>query len=327
MLSDTISLRGLEVFESVARTGSVARAADELELSVSSVSQQLKKLEEGFGAELVDHTRRPLVLTAAGRRFLRRTEMALTQMRHLQLESTPFDLKDLRSLHLAVVDDFDYRITPIVATALADAVQDCSFLLQTRTSHELYELVASGRVDFAIAASPLRPVPNAIELPIIEDPYVLIAPKGQKFDPADWQSSLGSLPLLRIDRNLRIAETIDFELRQRNLDLASRFEFDSMTTINTLVASGQGWAITTVLSLLQTEDSLLDIDCYDVPFGGFSRTISGLAAAHTAPSTAGELAELFRTAVDDTMIQPVISQLPWLKDRFRVLGRQLFQTL
>jgi DNA-binding transcriptional LysR family regulator len=321
VLSDTISLRGLEVFEAVARTGSVARAADELKVSVSSVSQQLKKLEESFGTELVDHTRRPLVLTAAGLRFLGRTEVALTQMRHLQLETKSFDLRDLRSLHLAVVDDFDYRITPIVATALADAVQDCSFLLQTRTSHELYELVASGRVDFAVAASPMRPVSNAIELPIVEDPFVLIVPKGHTFEPLAWQSSLTEIPLLRIDRHLRIAETIDFELRQRNLDLPSRFEFDSMTTINELVASGQGWAITTVLSLLQTGDALTKIDCHDMPFGGFSRTISGLAAAHTAPSTAGELAELFRKAVDDEMIRPVCARLPWLTDRFRVLGR------
>ncbi|MEO8530869.1 MAG: LysR family transcriptional regulator [Deltaproteobacteria bacterium] len=314
-------MRGLEVFEAVARTGSVARAADELAVSVSTVSQQLKKLEESFGTDLVDHNRRPLILTAAGLRFKRRAEVALAQMRYLQMEVQPFDLKDLRSLHLAVVDDFDYRITPIVAAKLADAVRDCSFLLQTRTSHELYDLVASGRVDFAVAASPIRSVPNALELPILEDPFVFIVPKGRAFDADNWQHSLADLPLLRIDRNLRIAETIDFELRQRNLDLPSRFEFDSMTTINTLVASGQGWAITTILSLLQSDDALSELDCYDIPFGAFSRTISGLAATHTAPNTAGELAELFRKAVENEMINPICAQLPWLQNRFRILGR------
>jgi DNA-binding transcriptional LysR family regulator len=319
MLSDAISLRGLEIFDAVVRTGSAANAAEALGLSVGTVSQQLRKLEEGYGVDLFDHARRPLKLTPAGERFRRRAEAALGQMRLLQLEVKAYDLSALSSLHVGVIDDFDYRITPRVATALANAVADCSFLLQTRASLQLYDLVSAGRVDFAVAASPTKPLPNVVELPLVEDPFVLIVPKGTVVGSPNWQESLAHLPFLRIDRNLRIAETIDFELRQRNLDLASRFEFDSMTTINTLVSSGRGWAITSVLSLLQSEQILTTVDCHDLPFGSFSRTISGLAASHTAESAAQELANLFRNAVDEVLVAPVTQELPWLRDRFRVL--------
>ena len=321
VLSDTISLRGLEVFEAVAQTGSVAKAAEQLGISLSAVSQQLKKLEEGFSVELFDHARRPLQLTPAGERFERHIEAAMTQVRRLQLELKAYELAELQSLHLGVIDDFDYRITPLVAATLANAMRDCTFLLQTRTSHELYELTASGRVDFAIAASPSRTYETIVEFPIVEDPYVLIAPRGMAFDATTWQKSLAHLPFLRIDRNLRLSETIETELRRADLNLQSRFEFDSMSTINTLVASGRGWAITTILSLLQTDQTLTMVSCHDIPFGPFSRTISGLAASHTAPTAARELADMFRNAVADEMITPVVAELPWLRDRFRLLGR------
>jgi hypothetical protein len=39
-----VTLRGLEVFESLARTGSVAATATELGLSAPAVSQQMKNL-------------------------------------------------------------------------------------------------------------------------------------------------------------------------------------------------------------------------------------------------------------------------------------------
>jgi DNA-binding transcriptional LysR family regulator len=319
MLSDTISLRGLEIFDAIVRSGSLARAAELLGVSVGTVSQQLKKLEEGYGVALFDHARRPLALTSEGERFRRRAEAALAEVRLLQLEVQAFDLANLTSLHLGVIDDFDYRITPLVATVLADAMSDCSFLLQTRTSHELYDLVSEGRVDFAIAASPEKQLDRAVEIPILEDPFVLIAPKGLQVEAADWQAALGHLPLLRLDRNLRIAETVNFQLRQRHIDLASRFEFDSMTTINALVAAGRGWAVTTVLSLMQTDQALTMVDCHPMPFGTFSRTISGLASAHMAPTAAEELAEMFRNAVEKQMVTPVTSALPWLADSFRVL--------
>jgi DNA-binding transcriptional LysR family regulator len=76
-----VTLRGLEVFESLARTGSVAATANELGLSAPAVSQQMKNLAAALGAELLDNSRRPMTLTPAGRVFLDRTEKALDSLR------------------------------------------------------------------------------------------------------------------------------------------------------------------------------------------------------------------------------------------------------
>lgn len=59
-------LRLLSVFEAVLRTGSVQRAAAELNVTQPAVSQALKLLEEHVGTRLLDRRTRPAVRTEAG---------------------------------------------------------------------------------------------------------------------------------------------------------------------------------------------------------------------------------------------------------------------
>ncbi|MGR3493358.1 MAG: helix-turn-helix domain-containing protein, partial [Shimia sp.] len=54
-----MSLQALEVFESVARIGSLQGAARELNLSVSSVSHHIGRLESELGTTLLDRSKRP----------------------------------------------------------------------------------------------------------------------------------------------------------------------------------------------------------------------------------------------------------------------------
>ncbi|KZM48468.1 LysR substrate-binding domain-containing protein [Labrenzia sp. OB1] len=59
-------LRLLSVFETVQRAGSAKRAAGDLNVSMSAVSQALRQLEDHIGAALFDRSTRPAGLTEAG---------------------------------------------------------------------------------------------------------------------------------------------------------------------------------------------------------------------------------------------------------------------
>mgnify|MGYP001627926818 FL=1 len=128
MLMKGVTLRGLEVFEALAKTGSVAQAAELTGLSQPAVSQQLRNLEKALGADLVDHGRRPMVVTPAGRSFLARTEAVLSQLRLAQSELTVMDLTHLSTLSIGLIDDFDNDLTPRLVTILADSLTDMPFL-------------------------------------------------------------------------------------------------------------------------------------------------------------------------------------------------------
>lgn len=74
------STRALLVFDAVARHHGVSRAAEELFLSHSAVSQQLRQLEEYIGVALVQRGTRGTELTDAGRRYHAQIVSDLTRL-------------------------------------------------------------------------------------------------------------------------------------------------------------------------------------------------------------------------------------------------------
>jgi LysR family glycine cleavage system transcriptional activator len=75
-----IPLHTLPSFRVIARTGNLRAAADELHLTHSAVSQQLRLLETQLGFELFDRRARRIVLNAAGSALLQAIGPALDQI-------------------------------------------------------------------------------------------------------------------------------------------------------------------------------------------------------------------------------------------------------
>jgi LysR family glycine cleavage system transcriptional activator len=75
-----LPLHTLPAFRVVARLANLRAAAEELHLTHSAVSQQIKLLEQQIGFELFDRRGRRVVLNAAGAALLRAVEPALTQL-------------------------------------------------------------------------------------------------------------------------------------------------------------------------------------------------------------------------------------------------------
>src|SRR4030095_3415578 len=66
-----VTLRQMRVFTAVARYRSFTRAARELHLTQTAVSQQIKLLEQEAGLPLFEHIGRTIHVTAAGQELLR----------------------------------------------------------------------------------------------------------------------------------------------------------------------------------------------------------------------------------------------------------------
>src|SRR5438270_703581 len=76
------SLDLLAGFEAAARHLSFTKAGDELFLTQSAVSRQIKELEDQLGVALFHRRHRALVLTEAGQQFYAAAAQVLTTMRH-----------------------------------------------------------------------------------------------------------------------------------------------------------------------------------------------------------------------------------------------------
>ncbi|MGJ3261385.1 MAG: LysR substrate-binding domain-containing protein [Rhodospirillales bacterium] len=95
----TPSLHALRAFEAAARLGSFARAADELALSPSAISHQVRALEEHFGRPMFVRTNRTVILTPEGERLLATLSPAFESIHAVCAELSPPTTKQDLSVH------------------------------------------------------------------------------------------------------------------------------------------------------------------------------------------------------------------------------------
>ncbi len=74
------TLRQLQYFVAVAEQGSVTRAAQNLSISQSSITEAIKELETDLGVELFDRHPRGLAITHNGHQFLRHATKILADV-------------------------------------------------------------------------------------------------------------------------------------------------------------------------------------------------------------------------------------------------------
>src|SRR5580765_6395419 len=74
------SFNALSAFRAIAAHGSFTRAAAQLEVTASALSQTLRRLEQRVGVRLLQRTTRRVGLTEAGRDFLARLAPALSEI-------------------------------------------------------------------------------------------------------------------------------------------------------------------------------------------------------------------------------------------------------
>src|SRR3989344_5486377 len=96
------STADLLAFEAAARHQSVSRAAEELHLTQSAVSRQIRQLEEQIGTALFHRVRQRVVLTDAGRVYAADVQNVLQQLSASTQKAMAFSSTD-GLLNLAVL--------------------------------------------------------------------------------------------------------------------------------------------------------------------------------------------------------------------------------
>ncbi len=152
---DALDFAKLRAFELVVRHGTLQVAAARLNLTVSAVSTQIKRLEEIVGAELFARTPGRLTITAAGERFAADTrqlieaaERALTRLDETVGHSGHVDLSlgaDYAWLFMPKIDAFSARHRNITTT------------IRIHRGTEAMTALQKGQVDFCIGAFLRRP--------------------------------------------------------------------------------------------------------------------------------------------------------------------------
>lgn len=98
-MQNRVSLKALQAFEASARLTSFALAAEELFVTPSAVSHQIKLLEEQFGVRLFHRVHRAVELTDAGRRFAEEISASFARIEMATRELGRTEKSDILTVH------------------------------------------------------------------------------------------------------------------------------------------------------------------------------------------------------------------------------------
>lgn len=315
-----LSLKWLEVFQYLAREGSLQSTAKALGLSVSTASQHLSSLEKVVGTDLFDHKRRPLVLTTSGQILLCRVEESISALRLGLAEVVSEDLSALlRVLRISLIEDFDPEITPHLMQQLLGDLTSCDLSFKTGPSHEVLGQLQSDETDIGVASFDEVLVGPLKQRPLLRDPFVIVAPRDRAEAARSYLGNQTGLPFLRYSKKQIIGRRVETQLRRLRLDIPRRIELESTAAALSLVSKGQAWTITTALNCASTPQFLAGLQVLPMPDGAFARQLSLFGREDLPASLLDRVEVHLRGLINAHVIRPMISVEPKLRGQLCLL--------
>lgn len=168
-----VSLRQLQIFESVARHLSHSRAAEELYLSQPAVSMQIRQAEELVGLPLFEQSGKRLFLTEAGREMLQFSRSILQLVGEMEAVFDKIKGLEHGRLNICAVSTANYFMPQLLAKFI-QLHPRVKVSLQVANRDAVLKQLVDNTTDFAIMGQP----PEGADLQseaFMQNPLVVIA--------------------------------------------------------------------------------------------------------------------------------------------------------
>ncbi len=226
----------LRILESVARHGSMNRAAAELNTVQSNVTARIRALEAELGTTLFERSSRGVALTPSGQRLLPYAARLGALLREARVaaqdDGTPRGPLRLGALETTAA----LRLSPILAT-YAQANPEVALVVTAGTSAALITDVAEHRLDGAFVVAPVQH-PDLVEEVVFREELMLVtAPAITRLDDIDRRHALRTIVFRR---GCAYRQRLEDLLARRGIQTAEPLEFGTLETIIACVAAGVG---------------------------------------------------------------------------------------
>lgn len=241
----------------VARHGSVAKAASALAKTPSAVSQQLRRIESVFGVSLFERDGRGLRLTAAGEAFLGPATRLFDEAESVYALLGSMAGSAVTTIRLAVSDYLGKELLAPVLRDLHESGAPLRFAISTVHSAEAAELLAMGQVDAAIVSTN-APHPAFDEHLLFEQPLRWVAARREP--PLAVDERLASEPVLRLAPGSLGRAMLDAYLEKRGIVPSTTIDVPSVTLLVAYAANGVGIGLAPSLPLREVDSALIFVE-------------------------------------------------------------------
>lgn len=148
--------RNPEYFLAIASEKSISKAAERLHISQPYLSQYVIHLEKEFGVRLLDRTKTPLRLTAAGRVYANYLEDSTQLYEQLLQDFTRLNASRRQTLRVTMSNWRASTLLPSILPDFSREHPEAHLELLERPTSEMLRLIADNTVDFAIVNTNLN---------------------------------------------------------------------------------------------------------------------------------------------------------------------------
>jgi LysR family hydrogen peroxide-inducible transcriptional activator len=270
-----MNLRDLEYAVNIADLGSMARAAERCHVSQSTLSIQLKKLEESLGIEIFERAGRGLAPTEAGKAVLAIARTIMEEARRLEDVARNFHDPDAGRLRLGVFPTLAPYFMPKALPLICRRFPRLVPLLVEEKSPVLVERLLRGELDAALLALPVED--SRLEaVPLFGDPFLLACHKSHPL-ARKKQVDIDDLR----DQTLLLLED-GHCLRRQALDVCQlsaarenqEFRATSLETLRQMVAANVGITLIPEIACTKTDNLVY------VPFARAERPERSIGLAY-----------------------------------------------
>jgi len=175
-----LEVRHLRLVAAVAGVGSLTRAGDQLHLTQSALSHQLRDIESRLGAALFHRAGKRLVLTPAGERLLSSATDVLERLERAEHDIREMGRERAGSLRITTECYTCYHWLPPLLLRFRRRFPKVEVRIDVGATHRPLEMILSGKIDLGLMSTPVRDRRVASRR-VFDDELVVIAATHHRF--------------------------------------------------------------------------------------------------------------------------------------------------
>ncbi|WP_375753233.1 LysR family transcriptional regulator [Vibrio sp. HN007] len=255
-----MNLKSLQIFETIMKKGSLAKAADQHCLSESAASRQISQLEAQVGFKLFSREKRNLKPTPKGYKFYQEIRRILYGLNEIPDIVKDITLSDRNHLRVVGIPRLVRNImSPAVARMCAEH-KDIHVHIDVQAMRNIEKWVAGYQFNLGLGRVPAEH-PSIVTKTICSLPTVAVLPYGHPLSNRSeiTLADLDGLPLVSLIKDTFLAKNIVSLYESQGMVYNPDIEVASSFHACSIVASGYGFTIGDPLAAHSLGDNAVSI--------------------------------------------------------------------
>ncbi|MEV1002479.1 LysR substrate-binding domain-containing protein [Nonomuraea sp. NPDC050202] len=260
LLSGRLKLRHLVLVTAIAEQGSVLRAAEHLHLAQPAVTRGLREVEHLLGVELFVRGPRGVTPTLFGEAFIEHARAVQAELRRAGERIAGLADGDAGTVTVGTLLTATNVLLPRSIAALKADRPGITVIVREGTFDSLVPRLIDGDLDVILGRlNPIEDHPGLRQLPLYEEPVLLVAREGHPAGEAETLADLMAYPWILPLEQTSLRQELEQVFRRNDLPLPrDRTECTSILTIRSLLLETDMIAALPAL-FVRTDSRLLEL--------------------------------------------------------------------